>query len=251
MKDMIEVSPEMLTFVGIGDFPAFIKPAGCIALHFDGFAESGTPAAGYNRDGCLDDLKESPLILLVQRTACLRIFGFEPDEGTRWHLSNKLRECALSLIDCEASGEARTTLRLARSIELLCQFHEAIRSGELVAIAGEGALSEMDVARIANARRIVDQHWHEKITISDLSRMAGVNRDKLVRGFRELYDSSIAEVLSERRLAEARKLLLVTDLPVASVAYRCAYLNNASFTRAFSRHYGLSPTELRRAGVAA
>ena len=52
-------------------------------------------------------------------------------------------------------------------------------------------------------------------------------------------------------LAEARRMLLATDLPVASVAYRCSYQNNAAFTRAFNRRFGVPPTALRRTGAAA
>lgn len=251
MKAAVNVSTEMLTFVGNGGFPEAELPEGSVVFYFDGFGEGAAPVLGCCGTASLDDLVGMPLVLVVQRQACRRIFGFELASGSRWHLSGRLRALALSLIDCEATGEARVTLRLARSIELLCQVHAALTSGELIAVSGEGALSEMDVARIANARRIIDQRWQEKLTIAELASHAGINRDKLVRGFRDLYDATIAEVLTERRLAEARQMLLATDLPVASVAYRCSYLNNASFTRAFTRRFGLAPTEMRRLGVAA
>jgi len=84
-----------------------------------------------------------------------------------------------------------------------------------------------------------------------LAREVGVNRDKLVRKFRELYGETIHDALSERRLREARTMLLSSDLPVSSVAHQCSYLSNASFSRAFSRRFGLAPTALRHGGVAA
>ncbi len=143
------------------------------------------------------------------------------------------------------------TLRLARSIEMLCQFFAALRTGSLVAIEGQPGLVESDIARIAAARRIVDERWHEKLTIDNIARSCGINRDKLTRGFRELYHCSVGEALSERRLRQARTLLAASDLPVASIGYRCGYLNNASFTRAFSRRFGMAPTAMRRMGVAA
>lgn len=252
MKDRIDVSHEMTTFVGHGAVPAGALPQESAVFFFEGFGDGNSPVLGYRQNGELDDLADMPLIFVVQRAACRRIFGFEPHQDNgRWHLPNALRSLALSLIACEARGEALTTLRLARSIELLCQVHALLGVGQLIPIAGEGRLSELDAARLANARRIIDQRWNEKLTISELARLAGINRDKLVRGFRELYDTSVADLLSERRLAEARRLLLATDLPVASVGYRCSYLNNASFTRAFTRHFGVAPSAMRRHGVAA
>ncbi len=52
-------------------------------------------------------------------------------------------------------------------------------------------------------------------------------------------------------MRQARQMLAASDLPVASIGYRCGYLNNAAFTRAFSRRFGMAPTAMRRVGVAA
>lgn len=46
-------------------------------------------------------------------------------------------------------------------------------------------------------------------------------------------------------------LLIETDLPVATIGYRCSYLNNAAFSRAFTRRFGVAPTALRRSVLAA
>ena len=40
-------------------------------------------------------------------------------------------------------------------------------------------------------------------------------------------------------------MLLTTDLPVSSIGYVSGYLNNASFTRAFGRRFGHTPTDVR------
>ena len=60
-----------------------------------------------------------------------------------------------------------------------------------------------------------------------------------------MFDCSVAEAIAERRLGGAHQLLLVTDLPVSAIGYRCGYSNNASFARAFSRRFGLAPSQVR------
>ncbi|MEX6650950.1 helix-turn-helix domain-containing protein [Pseudomonas aeruginosa] len=40
-------------------------------------------------------------------------------------------------------------------------------------------------------------------------------------------------------------------MPVSSIGYQCGYLNNASFTRAFSRQFGTTPSSLRAPRLAA
>jgi AraC family transcriptional activator of pyochelin receptor len=250
MKSAVIVSHEMTTLIGDGAAPEAALPVNAVMFLFDGLDRASATLT--YRDGCdLAGIDPAPLVFVVARKACERLFEASPTAPQSWHLPSALLDLALSIVACEATGEARTTLRLARSIELLCQVHAALADGTLVPAGGDGMLSETDVARIAQARRMIDQRWHEKLTIAELARTSGLNRDKLVRGFRGLYGDTIAEVLSERRLSEARRMLLASDLPVATVAYRCSYLNNASFTRAFARRFGVAPTALRRTGVAA
>ena len=251
MKQIVWVSEEMLTLVGPGPAPAFDCPEEPVVFHFGGFGAGAAPKLHFRERGDLSGLDTALLVFIVRRAACERLFAQRPEGEQSWHLPANLVALAQSIVDCEADGAARSTLQLARSIELLCQIHAALAEGTLVPTEGESSLTERDVARIASARRLVDQRWAEKLTIAELSRAAGVNRDKLARGFRDLYGATISEILSERRLSEARRLLLASDLPVATVAYRCSYLNNAAFTRAFTRRFGLPPSEFRRVRIAA
>ena len=83
-------------------------------------------------------------------------------------------------------------------------------------------------------------------TRAEVARRCGLSKEKLTRGFRELYQCSVAEAVSERRLQRARQLLAQSDLSISSIGYRCGYMSNASFTRAFARRFGVVPTEMRR-----
>lgn len=56
---------------------------------------------------------------------------------------------------------------------------------------------------------------------------------------------SFSEVLDRTRAAEARRLLAERDLKVIEIAYELGYAEPASFTRAFTRWTGLSPSEYR------
>src|SRR3546814_14722702 len=61
-----------------------------------------------------------------------------------------------------------------------------------------------------------------------------------------MYKGTVAEAVSGRGLSHARTLLSLSDLPVSSIGYRCGYQSNASFTRAFARRFGMTPTDMRR-----
>ncbi len=248
-KHAVIVSHEMTTFVGKGGCDRRALPPDALIL---GFGASQDPVistlSSRDLEGAAGD---HLLIVAVARGACRRLFGELPDPDARWYLPSDLRALGQSILAPDSDAPAIDTLRLARSIELLCQFFAALRAGRLVSVDGQPSLCEKDIARIAAARRIVDERWHEKLTLDDIARSCGINRDKLTRGFRELYHCTVAEALSEHRLRQARQMLAASDLPVASIGYRCGYLNNASFTRAFSRRFGMAPTAMRRVGVAA
>src|SRR3546814_19739496 len=117
---------------------------------------------------------------------------------------------------------------------MLCEFWAALRTGSLVAVEGQPSLSEGDISRIAAARRIVDTRWHEKLTIDNIARSCGINRDKLTRGFRDLYHCSVGEALSERRFRPSRTFLSANHQPVAYIRYPSGNIQHASFTRPFS-----------------
>ncbi|QCB55790.1 AraC family transcriptional regulator [Sphingopyxis sp. PAMC25046] len=246
-KHPVIVSPEMTTYVGRGSCDRLLLPPDALLL---GFGDIGEPVVRTLTFRELEN-EEHLLVFAVSRGACRRLFGDLPDPDARWYLPSDLRALGQSIVAPDSDDSATDTLRLGRSIELLCQFFAALRAGRLVPVEGQPGLTESDIARIAAAKRIVDTRWHEKLTIENIARSCGINRDKLTRGFRELYHCSVGEALSERRLRQARTLLAASDLPVASIGYRCGYLNNASFTRAFSRRFGMAPTAMRRLGVAA
>ena len=98
---------------------------------------------------------------------------------------------------------------------------------------------------------MIDERWRENPTLDGIARACGLNRTKLTRGFRSMFACSVSDAIAERRLGGARQMLLATDLPIASVGYRCGYLNNASFARAFARRFGEAPSQLRAQRAAA
>ena len=245
MRQCVEVSPEMLAFVGTGRLGPAAWPERAVAIGID----LGEGAVRFRR--VPDPADDDEVVLVVAAAACRRIFAALPGMDGDWHLPALLKTVALAIRDCPLPEPARTTLRLAKSIELLCLFFEALGADGLVRHAGDGELSELDTRRLVAARRLIDERWREKLTLDLIARACGLNRSKLTRGFRQLFGCSIADAIAERRLGRARDLLLSTDLPVASVGYRCGYLNNASFTRAFARRFGTAPTLLRRLAIAA
>lgn len=70
------------------------------------------------------------------------------------------------------------------------------------------------------------------------------------KGLERLFDRHLASapqrVYLERRLTHAYRLLLDTRHSVMDIALACGFASASSFTRAFRRRHGVTPSELRR-----
>jgi AraC family transcriptional regulator, transcriptional activator of the genes for pyochelin and ferripyochelin receptors len=250
-REVIQVSPEMIALIGAGNLDPLHWPDAPVAFSYQVGDASATLAYHEEPDPAALAQVEAPLVFLVARSACQRIFGDLPTTIGVFHAPPALRAIASAILGCALPEPARTTWRLAKSIELLCETFQLLGQDALIPAARDAQLSYRDCQRIRAAKRLVETRWHEKLTLDIIAAACGLNRSKLARGFRDLFDSSVAAMLMEQRLSAAQQMLLATELPISSIGYRCGYGNNAAFTRAFSRRYGVAPTGFRAASLSA
>lgn len=90
------------------------------------------------------------------------------------------------------------------------------------------------------------QHSDPDASIADMARELAVDQRTLQRKVKALLDTSPSECLSDYRLDQARQKLSEGTDPIQTVAYDCGFANAKSFSRAFQRRYGLSPSAWRK-----
>src|SRR5207244_11787819 len=86
-----------------------------------------------------------------------------------------------------------------------------------------------------------------KWTVTDLGAEVALSRSVLDERFRRVLGRSPIRYLTDWRMHVARELLATTNLTVVAVARRVGYDPEASFSRAFKRATGSSPTAWRQA----
>ena len=84
-------------------------------------------------------------------------------------------------------------------------------------------------------------------TVAELASDVAVSRSLLDERFRQVLGRSPIRYLTEWRMHLADELLATTELGVATVARRVGYDSEESFSRAFKRARGLSPSHWRAA----
>jgi AraC family transcriptional activator of pobA len=95
--------------------------------------------------------------------------------------------------------------------------------------------------------KLVEANFQSPWTVADYAKAAGVSTPHLTRVCRRVLGVSPNELVRQRRLLEARRLLEYTRLPIAEVAHNSGFRDPAFFSRTFKRDVGLAPQDYRKA----
>lgn len=111
-----------------------------------------------------------------------------------------------------------------------------------------GDLRLKDEPLLAGVFGFIEERYRERISLKDVARAMGVTPGHLTTVVRRKTGRTVLEWISERRMAEARRLLVETDLTVEEVGRRVGYGDAGYFVRVFRRTHGTTPLGWRRAG---
>ena len=92
----------------------------------------------------------------------------------------------------------------------------------------------------------VDRHCRESVTLDDVAEVVHVSPSRVRHVFKDVTGVSFKEYVTQVRVAEAKRLLLSTDLSVAEIARAVSYTNLHQFYKVFYRSCSMSPGEYRR-----
>ncbi len=105
------------------------------------------------------------------------------------------------------------------------------------------------MAVIGNSIQYIEAHITEPLTIETIARAVNVSPFYFQKGFALLCGFTVSEYIRNRRLALAGNDLAATDEKVIDIALKYGYDSPDSFTKAFTRFHGVTPTAARRDGV--
>ena len=91
-------------------------------------------------------------------------------------------------------------------------------------------------------RTLVDRHVHENWPIGHYERELGTTSHLLAKACRTAFGISPKEFIGERRMLEAKRLLLFTVRPVEDIAYELGMKDAAYFSRVFKNRTGEPPS---------
>ncbi|MDR2306942.1 MAG: AraC family transcriptional regulator [Paucimonas sp.] len=100
--------------------------------------------------------------------------------------------------------------------------------------------------RLAAVDGHIREHFHQPISMGELTRIAGISVAQLERYCKKVFHLTPRQMIHKARLEHAHRLLH-TDLPITEVALRCGYTDHSAFSRQFRQLTGFSPRQYRQA----
>ena len=143
-------------------------------------------------------------------------------------------------------GYGQRILCTGAVLELLVRIGRSLLRGES---PRPGPLTPAN-ERVAAIIRYLDRHLTEDIAIDDLSERFYLSKYHMMRLFRRETGTTIHGYLTERRLSLARELML-GGMNATDACFRSGWRSYSSFTRAYAKHYGSTPTGRRDAAALA
>ncbi len=111
--------------------------------------------------------------------------------------------------------------------------------------AGEEA-QITDAEFFRNFSRLVEIHYKEKHSVADYADIMGIAPKTLTHKLKKLRLSQPNDIIKDRIMLEAKRLLIYTSMSAKEIAYTLGYYDPAYFNRLFTIKAGGPPSDFRK-----
>jgi len=105
----------------------------------------------------------------------------------------------------------------------------------------------VESADIWKARRFIEQHAHDELSLTKVARAVNVNPTHLSEKFKRVTGIKFVDYVARVRFEKGCELLRGGDLCVSEIAFAVGFQSLSQFNRVFKKLSGKSPTAYRAA----
>ena len=145
--------------------------------------------------------------------------------------------CARLEQELSGSGQGREILATCLLLQILVEISRDLHSPE----AELPKPHSSENSRILDILRYIDAHLTEDLTIDTISEQFYISKYHMMRLFRQEVGLTIHNYLCDRRLIHARELIS-QGLSATESCFRSGFRSYSSFTRAYGKRFGNTPT---------
>ena len=102
-----------------------------------------------------------------------------------------------------------------------------------------------DLVKFDEVLKYIDENYKKNITLDELSSIMKISTMYFSNTFKKLFNISPKQYILNKRLIEAERLLIETEMSVAEIAYSVGFENENYFSEFFSSRVGISALKFR------
>lgn len=104
--------------------------------------------------------------------------------------------------------------------------------------------SEIDLIRHFNV--LVEEHFKERKSVAEYAELMHKSPKTIANVFSKNSDRTPLEVIHERIIIEAKRMILFTDKTMKEVGFELGYEDPSQFSKLFKKHVGITTSEFRK-----
>ncbi len=157
-------------------------------------------------------------------------------------LENEKESAPIRIMQDLLKGYEREYYSIAKTYELMDYLKSAYAKNELE------TSDSMQLQYVRTVIKFIHLKFSEQIHMDDIAQTCGLNRSYLSRLFHDATGSTIKEFLTTYRINIAKNMLKNTDNSIQYVAFAVGYNDIFTFSKAFKKFAGMSPSDYRKTG---
>jgi AraC family transcriptional regulator, transcriptional activator of the genes for pyochelin and ferripyochelin receptors len=106
-------------------------------------------------------------------------------------------------------------------------------------------LQKYTLEAVLSVKNEIDKDPLKKKELVQMAVEAGIGRNNLQKGFKELFGFGIKEYIFQKRMETAKDMLEQGSFTRKQIAYKLGYRKPNNFSIAFKKKFGFSPNEFR------
>jgi len=110
----------------------------------------------------------------------------------------------------------------------------------------KAAVPQQKLTLLRNFQHLIDKHFRTIRLPKEYADLLYVTPNHLNALCRDLVGKTAGDLIRDRVLLEAKRLLTNADISVAEIAYDLNFQDNSYFSRFFKKNVGLTPEEFRK-----
>ena len=168
------------------------------------------------------------------------------DEGSAYREVNRItpamRTTLYQMLHCSYQGFGRRLFLEGKVLELIA--HKIVQLGaDNQCTKREKHLTAGEIECIRHAANLLIKDFEHPPTIATLSETIGMCRSKFFDSFQAVFGITPFEYLHRRRMETAVHLIREGEIHVTQAAYAVGYSSPSHFTKAFKKHFGVTPSQ--------